>query len=261
MAYSLRIHQRKLRQRRISLSGAPAQSEEIASDRGLTLFADVSPAECNAIISAAWQESFRRRQTIFSAGDPVEHVEVLLSGWVKITQGGPRGNEVILRVSGIGEVVGALGCWSDHKHRSTAQAVRPCTALVWDAATFDTLLDRFDLFRRNVVLALDERLEEIQQRFREVSSESVGSRLSSELIRLSERFECAVNGHHEICLSRQELAQLTGTTLATVSRQLRHWQALGIVNIGRKMVQVCDVDALTQFSERDCPPLQSHDSV
>jgi CRP/FNR family transcriptional regulator, nitrogen oxide reductase regulator len=245
MAYSLRIRQRKLRQRRISLSSATAQSQKIAFVRGLPLFADVSPGDSSAIISSACQEHFRRRQTIFCAGDPVEHVAVLLSGWVKIKQAGPRGNEVILRLTGIGEVVGAFGCLSDHKHRSTAQTVRPCTALVWDAATFDKLLERFPFFRRNTIRALDERLEEMEQRFGEVSTESVGSRLSSELIRLSKRFACAVNGQQEICLSRRELAQLTGTTLATVSRQLCHWQALGIVNIGRKMVQVCDVDALT----------------
>ena len=100
--------------------------------------------------------------------------------------------------------------------------------------------------------ALEERLEEMDQRFREVSTENVGSRLSSELIRLSKRFACAMNGHQEICLSRKELAQLTGTTVATVSRQLCRWQSLGIVSIGRQMVQVCDVTALAKVSEREC---------
>lgn len=189
---------------------------------------------------------------MFSIGDPVEEVALLLAGWVKVTHPGPRGNEVILRVTGIGEIVGAFGCWSGHKHRSTAQAVRPCTALIWDAATFDEILERFQLFRCNMIHALEERLVEMDQRFREVSTENVGSRLSSELIRLSKRFGCAMDGHQEICLSRKELAQLTGTTVATVSRHLCRWQSLGIVSIGRQMVQVCDVTALAKVSEREC---------
>jgi CRP/FNR family transcriptional regulator, nitrogen oxide reductase regulator len=236
------------------LSSATSQSENIASLQGLTLFSDISPAECSAIVSAAYQENFRPGQTIFSEGDPVEEVELLVAGWVKITQPCPRGNEVILRLAGMGELVGAFGCWSDHKHRSTAQAVRPCTALVWDTATFDEILEHSHLFLWNTIRALEERLEEMEQRFREVSTEDVGSRLSSELIRLSKRFGCAMNGHQEICLSRQELAQLTGTTLSTVSRYLCHWQSLGIVSIGREMVQVCDVTALAQVSEKECPP-------
>ena len=234
------------------MSSATSQSENIASLQGLTLFSDISPAECSAIVSAAYQENFRPGQTIFSEGDPVKEVELLVAGWAKITQPCPRGNEVILRLAGMGELVGAFGCWSDHKHRSSAQAVRPCTALVWDTATFDEILEHSHLFLWNTIRALEERLEEMEQRFREVSTEDVGSRLSSELIRLSKRFGCAMNGHQEICLSRQELAQLTGTTLSTVSRYLCHWQSLGIVSIGREMVQVCDVTALAKLSEREC---------
>jgi CRP-like cAMP-binding protein len=242
------------------LTSDTTESEQIASVKGLTLFSDLSPRERRAIISGACQIDFRRWQTIFCLGDAVEQVALLLSGWVKITQPGPRGSEVILRLSGSGDVVGTLGSGSEHKHGSTAQTVRPCTALVWDSETFDQLLERYDLFRSNMVRALEERLQEMEQRFREVSTESVGSRLSSELIRLSKRFGDSVNGHQEICLSRQELAQLTGTTLATVSRHLCRWQALGMISIGREMVHVCDVTALTQFSEREYPPSSMRDS-
>lgn len=236
------------------MSSATSQNENITLIQKLTLFSDISAGDCSAIISPAREENFPRSQTIFSIGDAVEQVVLLLSGWVKITQPGPRRNEVILRLIGIGEVVGAFGCWLDHTHRSTAQSVRPCAALVWDAATFDKILERFHLFRRNTIRALEERLEEMDERFREVSTESVGSRLSSELIRLSKRFGSAVDERREICLSRQELAQLTGTTLATVSRHLCRWQALGIVSIGREMVQVCDLAALAEISDAECPP-------
>jgi CRP/FNR family transcriptional regulator, nitrogen oxide reductase regulator len=237
------------------LSSATSQSENVAFVQRLTLFSDISPGDCNAIISSACEENFPRAQTIFSIGDAVEQVVLLLSGWVKITQPGPKGTEVILRLIGMGEVVGAFGCWSGHEHRSNAQSVRPCVALVWEAATFDKILERFHLLRRNMIRALEERLEDMDERFREVSTESVGSRLSSELIRLSKRFGSAVDERREIRLSRQELAQLTGTTLATVSRHLCRWQALGIVSIGREMVQVCDVAALAEVSDAECPPL------
>jgi len=261
MAYSRGFNRNEeFVQRGSSLSSGISKSEKIAFLEGLALFSDVCPADCSTIISAARQENFRPWQTIFSVGDSVEQVALLLSGWIKITHPGPRGSEVILRLCGVGDVVGPFGRWHDHKHCSTAQAIRPCVALVWDTATFDDLLERFGLFSRNTVRALEQRLQEMEQRFHEASTEDVGSRLSSELIRLSKRFGCAINGHQAICLSRQELAQLTGTTLATVSRYLCRWQALGIVSIGRKMVHVCDATALTQFTERECP-LQSNDSV
>jgi CRP-like cAMP-binding protein len=88
----------------------------------------------------------------------------------------------------------------------------------------------------------------MEQRFREVSSELVASRLSSELVRLTSRVGNSVDGHKEILLSRRELAQLTGTTLSTVSRLLSRWQKLGIVNIRREAVEVRDFAALTELT-------------
>jgi CRP-like cAMP-binding protein len=216
---------------------------------GFPLFSDVAPSDCASIISAGREKHYRRKQTIFSEGDPVRQVVFLLSGFVKIIQVGSNGDEVILRVNGVGEIVGAFRLSINHHHGSTAQAIQPSTGIVWDSATFERLLERFPAFRRNTFRALEERLQEMEQRFREVSTEKVGSRLSSELLRLSNRLGRTVNGGClEISLSRSELAQLTGTTLFTVSRLLCQWQKLGIVSIGREAVLVLDFDALTQLT-------------
>jgi CRP-like cAMP-binding protein len=92
----------------------------------------------------------------------------------------------------------------------------------------------------------------MEQRFREVSTEKVGSRLSSELVRLSDRLRrCTENGRLEITLSRAELAQLTGTTLFTVSRLLCQWQTQGIVRVRRESVLVQDFAALAQISQSE----------
>ena len=125
------------------------------------------------------------------------------------------------------------------------------TALVWQVATFERLMERFPTLRRNALRALEERLQEMEQRFREVATEKVGSRLSSELIRLSRRLGRADETKGEINLSRAELAQLTGTSLFTVSRLLSQWQREGIVGIGREAVQVRDFNALSQLSQSE----------
>jgi len=219
--------------------------------QSFALFADVSASDCASIVASAREKRFARRQNIFSEGEPVRYVTLLLSGCVKITQIGVNGTEVILRLNGTGEVVGAFRLCADCTHCSTAQAVQPSIALVWDAATFERLLERYPAFRRNTVRALEERLQEMEQRFREVSTERVGSRLSSELVRLTNRLGRPSEGHLEITLSRAELAQLTGTTLFTVSRLLCQWQTLGIVKIRREAVLVRDFAALTQLSQSE----------
>jgi CRP-like cAMP-binding protein len=172
---------------------------------------------------------------------------------VKITQFDWNGNEVILRINGSGEIIGAFGLLASatRTYCSTAQTLQPSTALVWEAASFESILGRFPIFHRNVTRVLQDRLQELEQRFRKVSTEKVGPRVSSQLIRLTKQLGLPIEGQVKIGLSRAELAQLTGTTLFTVSRLLCRWQSLGIVHAGRRAVLVRDVEALTEISQKE----------
>src|SRR5207302_420060 len=77
---------------------------------------------------------------------------------------------------------------------------------------------------------LEHQLDDLDTRFREISTEKVASRLCSLLVRLAKQVGTKTEGHTHIYLSRQELAQLTGTTLFTVSRLLCRWETQGIVS-------------------------------
>ena len=227
--------------------------QKAASVQNFALFSGISPSDCASIVSTAREKHFQRGETIFAEGDPVRLIWLLVAGCAKITQLGLNGNEVILRMNGSGEIVGAFGLCSQAKceYCSAAQTTQPSTTLVWEAANFEAILRRFLVFHRNVSHALQERLQELEQRFREVSTEKVGSRVSSELIRLSKRLGRPIDGQREVNLSRAELAQLTGTTLFTVSRLLCQWQSLGIVSARREVVRVRDVEALAELSQRE----------
>ena len=212
------------------------------------LFADIPASECREITSAAHEKHFARRQTIFLEGDPVRRVVLLTSGSAKIVQLGQSGAEVILAVRGPGEVVGTVGLRPQDRHCSTAQALGSATALVWDAAVFETLSQRSGQLRRNITTILCQQLHELEERYREISTEKVSVRLSHQLIRLLNQLG-RVNGGGEIRLSREELAQLTGTTLFTVSRLLSEWNQRGIVSTRREAVSVNNFQALAELGE------------
>lgn len=215
------------------------------------LFVDVPAAECREIASAAHEKHFARRQTIFLEGDAVRRVVLLTSGSAKIVQLGQSGAEVILGVRGPGEVVGTAGLRPQDRYSSTALALAPSTALVWDAAAFENFSQRSMHLRRNITQILCQQLHELEQRYREISTERVSVRLSHQLVRLLNQLGRRVNGRVEIRLSREELAQLTGTTLFTVSRLLSDWNQRGIVSTRREAVSVHDFQALAQLGENE----------
>jgi CRP-like cAMP-binding protein len=89
----------------------------------------------------------------------------------------------------------------------------------------------------------------MEERFREISTQKVAARLSHQLIRLLKQLGRGTDQIVEIGLSREELAQLTGTTLFTVSRLLSQWEKQGIISSRREAVVVCNVQALAALSE------------
>jgi CRP/FNR family transcriptional regulator, nitrogen oxide reductase regulator len=217
-----------------------------------TLFTRISPQDRQEIVRTARKCEFRRCHTIHIEGDPVQQIVLLMSGCAKLVQIGQNGTEVILRLCGPGELVGTLGLASRGVQCSTAQAIRPCGALVWDMRTFDFLSQRFPELRLNTAIILCRQLKDIEDRFREISTECVPSRLSRQIMRLMNQVGRRENGAVQIDISREELAQLIGTTMYTVSRLLAEWDKKGIVRAGRGAVSVRNVEELKHLSENMC---------
>jgi CRP-like cAMP-binding protein len=224
--------------------GRGKSNDNAAALKSCPLFAGMPATDCATILAAAREKSFRRRETLFLEGDAIRQVLLLTSGSVKMTQLGPNGTEVILRLNGAGEIVGAIGSCPRGSHCASAQALQVCRALVWDAAWFAVLLQRFPIMQGNLLRILGERLRELEQRFREVATERVAARVANQLLRLLPQVGRRVNGTVEIALSREELAQMTGTTLFTISRLLCEWEEHGIVQPRREAVHVCDTQRL-----------------
>ena len=208
------------------------------------LFSGVLPADYTRIVAAARVKQFTRREVLHLEGDSVQRVLVLTAGFAKISKLSTSGTEVILRFGVPGDVLGAADLFSTGKHCATVQAFRPSRALVWDAVAFNSLVERYPVLHQNMAQILIGDLLELEERFREVATEKVGPRVARQLLRLQEQIGRRVNGVIEIGLSREELAQMTGTTLFTVSRLLSAWEALGMVRPGRESVSIRDVPSL-----------------
>jgi CRP-like cAMP-binding protein len=215
------------------------------------LFSGISPVDYSRIAAAARVKEFARGEVLYLEGDSIRQVLLLTSGLVKLNKLGLSGSEVILRLGVPGDVLGALSLFSAGSHCTTAQAFRNCRTLVWDACAFKTLVERFPVLHENMGRILGRHLLELEDRFREVATERVGPRVARQVLRLMEQIGKPVSGAVEISLSREELAQMTGTTLFTVSRLLSAWEARGMVKPRREAVAVCDVQSLRAIGKGD----------
>jgi len=213
------------------------------------LFAVLSAEQCEDVARQARPRVFARDEMLFMQGQPVRNLALIRSGSVKIMQLGPNGNEVILWIYGVGNVVGGLSEPTSGYHSCSARAMDESTALVWDHATLQSLMLKYPQIRKNTSQILFTRLNEMEERFREVATEKVARRVALALLRLLKHVGKKVNGGVEISLSREELAQMTGTTLFTTSRLLSRWGEMGFVLPRRESVVVRDPIRLQLVSE------------
>jgi len=233
---------------RTTLSGAPPTAAVLEERLNLLtnspLCTGLSHDDIMKIASCARPKTFSRDETIFIQGEPAKCLMLIRTGAIKITQISSSGNEVILWMYGRGNVLGVLSDPKGDCHPSSARTMEATTALIWDCATLQNLIELCPRIRQNLSQVLMSRLSELEERFREVATEKVPRRLALALIRLSKHVGKKVHEGVEVSLSREELAQMTGTTLFTISRILSQWSKENFVSSRRESVLLRDPQRL-----------------
>jgi CRP/FNR family transcriptional regulator, nitrogen oxide reductase regulator len=126
-----------------------------------------------------------------------------------------------------------------------------CQTLVWEYSRLQLLVVQYPLIGANIGKILASRLKELEERFREIATEKVSKRLALALLRLIQSVGKEQGEGVEVGLTREELAQMTGTTLFTISRILSKWAELGLVVPKRRGVLISNPAALKTATELD----------
>jgi CRP-like cAMP-binding protein len=227
------------------------------------LFSAISEEEYARILSQARERKFGRGELLFIEGDPVEQIFLITSGFAKVTQLGSgfakvtqlglSGVEVIFKFAVPGDVLGATALFAGDRHSTSAQACRACRAYAWEAAQFKSLLEMNVTLSRGLVRVLVDDMLELEQRFREVATERAEPRVARQLVRLLERAIRSSENAFELPLLREELAQMTGTTVFTISRILSEWERHGIIKRRRDTVTICGAQELRAIAAGRAP--------
>lgn len=208
------------------------------------LLAGLPSSVCTDIVSTARTMGFKRRQRLYFAGDQIKQVFLLTDGCVKITQCARDGTQVILRLCIPGEVISERALVPGGRHSSTAQALQDCKVLSWDSVTFEAALERFPFLRRNANRIFEQRLQQLERRFREVSTEMGAPRLAHQMVRLLTQIGRKVNRHIEINVTQEVLAQMTSMTPEVVCRLLKNWENQQLLRLRRKAIEIRSVPDL-----------------
>lgn len=204
------------------------------------IFDGLTESERRLWLEAARRRDVRRNETVARQGEPAREFTLVESGLLKLLQLTPEGRELIVRFVGPGEPFGGVVVLDAAAYPVTALAVAPTRLLNWPGDVLRTLLDRFPQVRLNITREITAHMTDALTRVRELTTERVSQRLAHTLLRLMRQTGTRDPGGVLIAhpLTRQEFADLTGTTLYTVSRTLSRWQAQGILLSTRRQLLI-----------------------
>lgn len=218
---------------------------------GVPLFASLDRDALRQIAGAAAVRGRAAGDVFFREGDAAIAFFVIQSGTVKLTQLTPEGHQVVLRLIGPGEAFGGVAAFGGATYPVTAEAVTGVSVFEWPGAVMAGLMERYPRLAINALRFVAARLHELQVRYRQLATEKVERRIARALVRLVQQAGKRVDTGVliDLPLSREDVAQMTGTTLYTVSRVVSRWEADGIVDVGRQRIVVRNPHALMSVAD------------
>lgn len=212
----------------------------------VSVLASLPDDAVRAIVEAARPRMVAARETIAHEGEPATFAGLVEAGHLKLTRVSPQGTEIIVRHIGPGDPFGAVALIPNAVYPVTATAVMPCRMLIWPKETLAELAARYPALTTNLMAAMSRHMTDSLGRIQDLTGERVPQRVAKTLAQLAEtsgvRTEEGLRIAHP--LTRQELADLTGTSLFTVSRLVAAWESHGLLRTGRGWVTVVDIPGL-----------------
>jgi len=214
-------------------------------------FSGITELNATDILNRGNRILLKPGEIVFRQGDPAHKSFLVLSGRIKLIKLHEEGKEAILRYIGPGEITAIIAVFKEKEYPATAETIVAAEAVGWDKQSMVQLMLEYPPLAMNMLRCAINRLDELQNRYVEICAEQVEQRIARALLRIMKQSgRRAADGIRiDFPLSRQELADYTGTTIYTVSRILSAWEKKGWIKSKREQIIVCDPHSLVLFSE------------
>lgn len=224
---------------------------QIALRSGVALFEGLSDQGLEEAVALARRSKCARGETLFEQGEPAVAFHLIIAGRLKVSKDTVDGQQIIIRYLGAHEIAGCVAVCGGMPYPATAMAVEDTWLLTWDRTRLSQLAERYPVIAMNAMRIMGGRTMELQSRLTEMQTERAERRIAHTLSRLVVQAGRRTADGIEIDfpITRQDLAEMSGTTLHTVSRTLSEWEQAGIVSGGRQKVVILNPHALITIAE------------
>lgn len=209
-------------------------------------FQDLSEAQARELLDLATIRHVAANDTVFDEGDDAEHFYVMIDGFLRVVRTTQDGDQVVVLHIAPGQMFGIAKAFDSDSYTATAKAASKGLALCWPSDLWETFVKEYPGFQSATRKAIGTRMEELQDKIVSMATQQVEKRIAHAILRLLHQAGKTTDDGIEIDfpLTRQDISEMTGTTLHSVSRHLSNWQKKGIVFSQRRRIIVRQPEAL-----------------
>lgn len=217
--------------------------------KGIKLFHSLNDDDLKEILPLVKRVPFSRKAGIFSEGDSPDWLFIMLEGKVKITKISQDGKEIILEIIKNNEPFGAIAVLNGFPYPANAVAMEDSVVLKLSRTDLMRVLDRFPGLMQAMMHDLGSRIKDSHEAMKNIALEKVGSRIAALLLKLSEQMgEDAPEGRRiTIRLTKQDIAEMVGTTVETSIRTMSKFKKMGMVIEKDGRIIIPDPSVLEMF--------------
>lgn len=221
----------------------------------MELFRDLPPAALEGVAACARVRRLPKDLRIFRQGDDGVRAHAVIEGGVRIAQSGSDGAQIIIRLIGPGEMFGTVALFTDGRYPADAITLAETLEVSWSEAELLDLIHCHPQIGINVIRIIGKRLQEAQERVRELATQSAERRVAHTVLRLARQAgHSTLDGTAiEFPLRRKDLADIAGTTLHTASRILTAWEKAGFLATHRQSLTIREPLEILRIAEDTRP--------
>jgi CRP-like cAMP-binding protein len=214
--------------------------------RNISIFNTLSAQEEREVSRYLVTVTFRKKETVFSEGDPSEWFFIVKAGKVKITKLSQEGREIILEIIPSGEFFGGIAVVRGFPYPANAVAMEDTEVLKIARKDLMSLMDRFPALMYCMAMNIGDRIKGSHETLKSIALEKVEARIASLLIKLSDKAGEKISEGVVINmkLTKQDLAEMVGTTVETSIRTMSKLTKAGIVSSKAGKFIIRDLDKL-----------------
>jgi CRP/FNR family transcriptional regulator len=219
--------------------------------KSIPLLSGLAESLLKSILNSLVQKKYKKNDYIFYEGEEANAFGIVLEGRVKIVKHSIEGKEVIIRIIPEKHIFGEVAMFDNLPYPASAVAMEDSSILMFEKSSFLHTIKKEPSIAWEIIMDLSRKLRDASQTLKEVASERVERRIASLLLRLGEYYGEKMGNVIELKfpLTRQEIADMCGTTVETAIRTMSGFTKDGIIETEKGTIKILAPEALRKVIE------------